>query len=43
VITIPVTGMTCAGCVGRVERALQEVPGVLDASVNLASERATVH
>ncbi|MEJ7841399.1 MAG: heavy metal translocating P-type ATPase [Rubrobacter sp.] len=37
-----VTGMTCASCVGRVERALGKVPGVLDASVNLASERATV-
>ena len=37
-----VTGMTCASCVGRVERALKTVPGVLDASVNLATERATV-
>src|SRR5918995_179932 len=34
--------MTCASCVGRVERALEKVPGVLEASVNLASERATV-
>src|ERR671913_416880 len=41
-ITIPVTGMTCASCVGRVERALEKVPGVLEASVNLANERATV-
>jgi P-type Cu+ transporter len=37
-----VAGMTCASCVGRVERALKKVPSVLDASVNLASERATV-
>jgi Cu+-exporting ATPase len=37
-----VTGMTCASCVGRVERALKKVPGVLDAGVNLANERATV-
>ncbi len=37
-----VTGMTCASCVGRVERALGKVPGVLGASVNLASEKATV-
>ena len=37
-----VTGMTCASCVGRVERALGKVPGVLDASVNLASEKASV-
>jgi P-type Cu+ transporter len=37
-----VAGMTCASCVGRVERALETVPGVLDASVNLATETATV-
>ncbi|HEU4741291.1 MAG TPA: heavy metal translocating P-type ATPase [Meiothermus sp.] len=37
-----VTGMTCAACVGRVERALKKVPGVLEAMVNLATERATV-
>ncbi|WP_236904174.1 heavy metal translocating P-type ATPase [Comamonas serinivorans] len=37
-----VEGMSCASCVGRVERALKAVPGVLDASVNLATERATV-
>ncbi|GHG05303.1 ATPase [Deinococcus piscis] len=37
-----VTGMTCAACVGRVERALKKTPGVLDASVNLATERASV-
>ncbi len=40
--TFGVTGMTCASCVGRVERALGKVPGVLEASVNLASEKATV-
>src|SRR5215218_6858328 len=40
--TFSVTGMTCASCVGRVERALENVPGVLEASVNLANERATV-
>ncbi len=37
-----VTGMSCASCVGRVERALGDVPGALDVSVNLATERATV-
>ncbi len=37
-----VSGMSCASCVGRVERALRGVPGVLDAGVNLATERATV-
>lgn len=34
--------MTCAACVTRVERALQKVPGVVQAQVNLATERATV-
>jgi Cu+-exporting ATPase len=41
-IDIPVTGMTCASCVNRVEKALKKAPGVLDASVNLASEQASV-
>jgi copper ion binding protein len=40
--TLGVRGMTCAACVGRVERALRGVPGVFDATVNLATERATV-
>ncbi|MFC1947788.1 heavy metal translocating P-type ATPase [Chloroflexota bacterium] len=38
----PVRGMTCAACVARVEEALSGVPGVVSASVNLASEKATV-
>jgi len=37
-----VGGMTCASCVSRVEKALSDVPGVISASVNLASEKATV-
>ncbi|MEG1769295.1 MAG: heavy metal translocating P-type ATPase [Comamonas sp.] len=37
-----VSGMTCASCVGRVERALQRVPGVTQASVNLATESVRV-
>src|SRR5215207_6132816 len=41
-ITIPVTGMTCASCVRRVEHALSNHEGVEEASVNLASEKATV-
>jgi Cu+-exporting ATPase len=40
--TIPVHGMTCAACVGRVERALSAIPGVATATVNLVTERATV-
>ncbi len=38
----PVGGMTCASCIARVEEALSSVPGVISASVNLASEKATV-
>jgi Cu+-exporting ATPase len=41
-IKLPIDGMTCASCVGRVERALAAVPGVASASVNLATESATV-
>ncbi|KAG0933673.1 hypothetical protein G6F31_016264 [Rhizopus arrhizus] len=41
-LELAVEGMTCASCVGRVERALRAVPGVSEASVNLATERATV-
>ncbi|MFK7869362.1 MAG: copper-translocating P-type ATPase [Roseobacter sp.] len=41
-LTLTITGMHCASCTGRVERALLAVPGVNRASVNLASERATV-
>jgi Cu+-exporting ATPase len=38
----PVSGMACASCVARVEQALLSLPGVISASVNLASEKATV-
>lgn len=41
-IELAIDGMSCASCVGRVERALQTVPGVVEAAVNLATERATV-
>ena len=41
-VTLNVGGMTCASCVGYVEEALSEVPGVVNAAVNLATERATV-
>ena len=39
---LAVSGMHCASCVGRVEKALQASPGVLGATVNLATERASV-
>ena len=42
VLEFPVEGMTCASCIGRVEKALKAVPGVLDATANLAQERARV-
>ncbi len=41
-LKMPIEGMTCATCVGRVEKALNALPGV-EASVNLASESATIH
>jgi Cu+-exporting ATPase len=41
-LELPITGMTCASCAGRVERALSKVAGVKTVSVNLASERAHV-
>jgi P-type Cu+ transporter len=41
-VTFSVTGMTCASCVRRIEKSLNRVPGVNEASVNLAAERARV-
>ncbi len=41
-IELAISGMSCASCVGRVERVLSAVPGVRQASVNLATERAQV-
>lgn len=41
-IELAIEGMTCASCVARIEKALKTVPGVTEASVNLATERATV-
>ena len=41
-LDLHVTGMSCAACVRRVERAAAAVPGVADVAVNLATERATV-
>jgi Cu+-exporting ATPase len=41
-IRIPVSGMTCAACQARVQRALQKAPGVADASVNLMMNSAAV-
>jgi Cu+-exporting ATPase len=40
---LAIEGMSCASCVRRVEKALAALPGVLDAQVNLATERARVH
>jgi copper chaperone CopZ len=41
-IVVAVSGMTCAGCAGAVGRALSQVPGVVEAQVDLAGGRATV-
>ncbi|NWD42430.1 heavy metal translocating P-type ATPase [Pseudomonas yamanorum] len=42
IFDLPISGMTCASCAGRVERALGKVPGVQSVSVNLANERAHI-
>ncbi|WP_375255450.1 heavy metal translocating P-type ATPase [Yoonia sp.] len=41
-LTLNIASMTCASCVGRVEKAFQAAPGVLEASVNLAAESASI-
>jgi len=41
-ISLDIAGMTCASCVNHVEKALNKVPGVIEARVNLATEKATV-
>ena len=41
-IVLPIEGMTCASCVNRIERFLNKTPGVAEATVNLATEKATV-
>jgi Au+-exporting ATPase len=41
-LEVAIEGMTCASCVGRVEKALKAVPGVTSAVVNLATEKATI-
>ncbi|MFQ5993264.1 MAG: heavy metal translocating P-type ATPase, partial [Nitrospiraceae bacterium] len=41
-LTIPIEGMSCASCVGRIEQGLRAIPGIAHASVNLATEKATV-
>ncbi len=41
-VTLEIEGMSCASCVGRVDRALAKSDGVLDVSVNLATETATI-
>jgi Cu+-exporting ATPase len=41
-VTLPIRGMTCASCVKRIEDALRKKEGVLEASVNLATEKAAV-
>src|SRR4029078_8106756 len=42
-LSLPIEGMTCASCVNRIERFLRKTPGVESATVNLATEMATIH
>ena len=42
VVDLAIQGMSCASCVGRVEKALARVPGVAGVAVNLATERARI-
>ena len=42
-LTLAVTGMSCAACVARVERALRDVEGVVDVAVNFATHQATIN
>ena len=42
-IQLPIEGMTCASCVNRIERFLRQTDGVESATVNLATEMATIH
>ena len=42
IFTLDIDGMTCASCVARIEKALNRIPGVEAASVNLATEQAKV-
>jgi len=41
-VTIPIGGMSCAACSARVEKALNQLPGIITANVNLATEKATI-
>ena len=41
-ITLPITGMTCANCSATIERNLKKMPGISEAAVNYATEKATV-
>jgi len=41
-LAVGIQGMTCASCSARVEKVLRQLPGVTDATVNLATETATI-
>jgi Cu+-exporting ATPase len=41
-VTLPIEGMTCASCVVRIEKKLKKLPGIEEANVNLATEKATI-
>jgi Cu+-exporting ATPase len=41
-VELPITGMSCASCVGRIEKGLSRMSGIVDAKVNLATEKGTI-
>jgi Cu+-exporting ATPase len=42
-ITLPIEGMTCASCVAKIEKALNQMQGIEKATINLATEKAQIH
>ncbi|RMF84483.1 MAG: heavy-metal-associated domain-containing protein, partial [Nitrospinota bacterium] len=42
-LDLPIGGMSCAACASRIEKGLQSLPGVEEAQVNFATEKATLH
>jgi Cu+-exporting ATPase len=41
-LDLPITGMSCASCVTRIEKGLSKMPGVSEAKVNFAAEKASI-
>ena len=41
-VEVPITGMSCASCVARIEKGLSKMSGIVDAKVNFATEKTTI-